>query len=442
MNSNRVIWIMVGLAVLFGAVYFFIGGGRQSKYNWNTALRSDKNEPYDLSVFYKTLKDEYGPNYEEIPANSGFFKQKEKLSAEEGDVYFFAGKKPYLTDLECKELALFISKGGHVFFATNSVPYVLMKYLHHGDVYTRSLYSEDYYVSFSNPNIKNRNFHFLHWYRYEKSENNWNVVKFQYDSEQYDDTLAIDVESELVTISQAGEDSAGTNAGSDFISINFGKGKFYYLANPVLLSNYYLTKDEGRKYLSVIFSHIPDKKLWVDWSAAIPKPEATFSGNRSNMLDFIRNEKALWHAWVLLLAGVGLFLVFGGRRKQRCIPVLEPPVNHTMAFIDAVGRFYKTEKQNALVFKREWNQFNIYVRQHFRMTFSADELQMKKLAERSGVKEETIKNIIVKYEKYRIFSELQPDELTDINSAINQFYKEHKTKYGKPTERTGTAQSA
>lgn len=442
MNLNRVILITLGLALLLGWL-FFGGRGSRFRHDWRTLLRSDKKSPYDLSVFYSTVKAEYGSRYNEIPANSGFLRIRDEISPENGDLYLFAGKKAYLTVAEAQKLVGFVSRGGKVFMAVEALPESLPELLQQPDLYIKSDYSESYFTEFTNRNLNPRRYFFSHRFGTDFASTEWNQIDFR--SSFYDDMASeSDNNAKLarIVLSKGDADSARVEKGADFMMIKYGQGCFYLHSNPVLLSNYHLNSDRGPAYLANIFSHLPDANVWVDFSAAIPKLDAEFGGKDRNMLDFIRSQKGLWIAWILLLSGVGAFLAFGGRRIQRSIPVIEPPVNHTMAFIDAVGRFYKTQKQNALVFRREWNQLNIYVRQNFRLTISTDEAGIRRLAERSGVSENTIRQLLTKYEKYRIFSELRPEELKDMNQVINQFYLEHRSQYGKSNKRKQSAQSA
>lgn len=442
MNLNRVIFITLALALLLGWL-FFGGSGPRHKHDWRTLLRSDKKSPYDLSVFYATIKAEYGSRYNEIPANSGFLRIRDEISPENGDLYLFAGKKAYLTEAEARQLARFVSRGGKVFMSVESLPGSLPEQLQQPGLYIKGDYSEGYFTEFTNQKLKPGRYFFRHRFGTDFASTEWNQIDFR--NSLYDDMSSeneMNAKLARIVLSEGDADSARVEKGADFMMIKYGQGCLYLHSNPVLLSNYHLNSESGPSYLSNIFSHLPDANVWVDFSAAIPKLEAEFGGKDRNMLDFIRSQKGLWAAWILLLSGVGAFLAFGGRRIQRSIPVIEPPVNHTMAFIDAVGRFYKTQKQNALVFRREWNQLNIYVRQNFRLNISSDDAGIRKLSERSGVTENAIRQLLVKYEKYRIFSELRPEELKDMNQAINQFYLEHRSQYGKSNKRKQSAQSA
>lgn len=441
MNNNRLVIILVGLAVLLGGLYYYMGREKPSRFNWNRTLKHDGMQPYDLSVFFSTMRAEYPGKFDEIPANSTLREQVGRLNPELGDIYMYVGEPLYLTKTECDELETFVSQGGTVFISSPSVPKEFFRsFPSLKQAYVKGDYRLAFKPVFSNRKLASDTFSFVHLSRNRPEEHLWYFFKSGQTVVEAEDTVfnaAEGSDESVISISRV------SGLGVDFIGLNHGAGKVYLHPNPVMFSNVYLTQKTGRNYLAAAMSHLPANRILYDFSAGLPKQDVFNEKPRGNMLDFIRGQKTLWHAWWLLLTGVLMFLVFGGRRKQRSIPVINPPVNHTMAFIEAIGRFYHSEKQNALVFRREWNQLQIFIRQHFRLNgISAAEHDIIRLSEKSGVSQETIRTLIGRYEKYRIFSELKADELTDINKAIGRFYQEYQNQYGKSEYRKRTAQPA
>jgi hypothetical protein len=274
----------------------------------------------------------------------------------------------------------------------------------------------------------------MHYYKNEPTREEWYYFSRGYvevidtqtkwqESDEYE-PVQDEMTEELEFISMSDKENP------DFILLRVGAGRLYLHANPVLFSNYYLTKKQGRNYAENVLKFLPDKRLIWDLSAVLPREDAEFRQSGRNMLAFVSSQPGLWAAWKLLFISVALFLIFAGRRLQRSIPVIQAPVNHTMAFVKAVGRFYYGEKQNVVVFRKEWNQFLIFIRQHFRINGINSDRDIAILSERSGVEQELIREIRVKYEKYSIFTELKGDELMDMNKSLSRFYSEYK-KYGR-----------
>ncbi|WP_187477492.1 DUF4350 domain-containing protein [Amniculibacterium sp. G2-70] len=129
-------------------------------------------------------------------------------------------------------------------------------------------------------------------------------------------------------------DSTQWNA--NFIKINFGKGHIYYHSDPTFLTNYYLLKPNGERYTEGVFSYLKDQKtLWfVDNIKDLPS---------TSPLSFILKNPPLKYAWWLFLGGLLVFAIFGAKRKQRIIPVMEPLKNKSVEFVQSIGNLYLQE---------------------------------------------------------------------------------------------------
>ena len=431
MNNNRLVIICLVLASLLGLWYF--ATQMESRYKWYRTYRLEENEPYDLSLFYRTLKAEYGDQFDEIQDNESLEETYNRLSPGNADIYMYVGRNCYLTPQEVTKLKSHIYEGGTAFVSANGLPEALLNdFPVLQKTFLKSEYLDSFPVQFRHPQAKPSAYTFFHYKRMKNEPETWNV----FSSGRKNDTLFEASEEDFGAVALV---SAHPNLGPDMICVYHGSGRLFLHANPAMFGNVYQTRKYGRNYLATILKHLPGKRLVFDRGAGFPKKDAFSKSSGGNLLSFIKSQPPLWYAWQVLLVSVMLFLVFAGRRKQRSIPVIEAPVNHTMAFVDAVGRFYKNEKQNALVFHREWSQFLVFVRQQFRIrlqTLSEEELQ--RLADRSGVSLRTISRLMATHEKYRIFSELSNQELTETNEAIGQFYQEYRKNYGKSgnTKRT------
>jgi len=193
-----------------------------------------------------------------------------------------------------------------------------------------------------------------------------------------------------------------------------------------------MKKAEGRKYLASVMKHLPAREIWVDRNASVPKLDAESGYTRKSIFSFIQEHPGLKYAWWLLVGSIVLFLLFGGRRKQKAIPVLNKPSNNSLSLVESLGYFYFTENKNALVFKREWNQFLNFVRLHLHVsTENLNSETTRKIAEKSGAQLATVEKVFSVHEKYRIFTELSGEELIETNRTIAAFYTEYYHKHGK-----------
>lgn len=427
-NSRNLLIFVFAAAVVAGGLWVvFRANDEEPKHNWEITLEPNGKEPYDLSVFYETVKKEWGNNYNEIPAKYTLEKYRPDITSTSNGVYFFVGKNIYLTQEECDFLSKFVFDGGTVFISANGIPNSFIRDFGELSRYSMErFYDDSVRVYFENEHLTKKDFKFVHKFRATTTSVPWYFfMRFGVDAEPKFES-ATDPESSVVNITKTRADY------SDFMMVEHGAGKLYLHANPVFFSNYYLKSDSGRQYLKQVLQHMPDRTLWMDMSSVFRKPDGKTGDTSKSIYDFIASDKSLQYAWWLLLCGIAAFLFLGGRRRQRNIPVLAKPGNNTLELIGSLGHFYLKERNNVTVFRREWNQFMSFVRNNIRLQLNAfDEENARLLSEKSGVQMQTIHTVFAMYEKYRIFSELTTNELIETNKAINDFYQEYKNKYGK-----------
>lgn len=434
MKNSNVILIVISLAVVAGLFWLLAGNqdDGNNTYQWFRTLQQDGNEPYDLGLFNKTLKETWGAEYHEIPQQAELEKYQQEMNDNGAGIYFFTGRNIYLTQNDCEFLEKFVHDGGTVFISAYGIPKNLFKQFNSLKYYyTEIYYSDTAQAYFTNRFFSGRPYRFIHQIRNKKADfADWGCFSPVFsmpDDESFQDPD--EMNTNLAVISRINNTNG---AAPDFLCLYHGQGRIFLHANPVFFSNLYLTKPEGREYLQKIIGHLPKDHLWVDRSAEIRKPESQTGKNTRSIIDFILQNEALKHAWWILIGGVALFLLAGGRRKQRSIPVIRPETNHALDLVQAIGHFYRSEKHNLPVFKREWNQFLAYLRFHVHwqpVQYDATEAEI--LASRTGVSKEIITDIFDSYRKYQIFSEITQEELTIFSSQITTFYTAHKNKYGK-----------
>ncbi|MBL7812001.1 MAG: hypothetical protein JNL57_07220 [Bacteroidetes bacterium] len=432
MNSRSTIWIVSITAIVLALLlYWLLSSGAETK--WEPRLKKEGTEPYDLSVFHHTLKNTWGTQYTEIAENSSLEKSISRMNPANGDVYCYAGKNWYLTKKETELLQKFVSAGGHVFVSTYGFSSDLNKSFQPLKNYELSNFTSQTALSvFRNKTLRQPNTSFtffngqdtvklMDWFYFIETNK-----KPLLSEQDFEDALSESDPDLVVTLSEL------NSKGPDFLRVHYGAGTMMLHTNPLFFSNYFLKSEQGRQYLAQCISHMPAGRLWYDLSGGIQKPESRTGYARRDMLDFIRSSRGLSMAWNLMLAGIGLFLLFSGRRLQRIIPVKEPPANSTLAFADAIGYFYYSENENTVVFRREWNQFVQFLRFHYRIHEPKNTAEdIARLSEKSGVPERVIQHVYNQYEKFRLLSALNQDDLLEMNIALTQFYTSCNKTHGK-----------
>ncbi len=75
-----------------------------------------------------------------------------------------------------------------------------------------------------------------------------------------------------------------------------------------------------------------------------------------------------------------LFIIFKARRKQRIIPVVTPPENESLRFIEMVGKLYFQRGDNKDLAQKKSLYFQEYIRSHFSVSMTnigIEELSVK-----------------------------------------------------------------
>jgi hypothetical protein len=175
---------------------------------------------------------------------------------------------------------------------------------------------------------------------------------------------------------------------ANFIKIKKGKGHVYYHSDPLFLTNYYLLNSNSAPYSEAVFSYLKDQKtLWFVDSEV--KTIAT------SPLSFILKNPALRYAWWLFLAGLVLFAIFGAKRKQRIIPVIEPLKNKSVEFVQSIGNLYLQEGDFQDMMAKKAQYFLHRVKMELLIdTVRLDESFAKKLQLKTGAEEIKIKETL------------------------------------------------
>jgi len=230
-------------------------------------------------------------------------------------------------------------------------------------------------------------------------------------------------ENYFVKYDTANTQVLGKNQRNDinFIRVKYGDGNFFLNTVPLAFTNYHLINENNSGYIFRALSYLPvQKTFWDDYYKA---------GNRfsSTPLRFIISQEALKLAYYLILAGIILFIIFYGRRKQRIIPIISPLKNTTLEFVRTVGNLYYQQKQHKNIAEKKITYFLDYIRnRYFIKSGLIDDEAIKKISEKTSYPVEKLKNIFSGIERAKNSPAISEQELVVINSQIETFYERTK----------------
>ncbi len=120
----------------------------------------------------------------------------------------------------------------------------------------------------------------------------------------------------------------------NFVRIRYGEGYFYLSATPLAFTNYNMMLADNAAYISACLSYLPVRDTYWD------EYYKNYREADSNSLRFIESQPPLYWAYYLALWSAVVYIVFESKRRQRVIPIVEPPKNTTLEFVSTIGRLY------------------------------------------------------------------------------------------------------
>lgn len=213
-----------------------------------------------------------------------------------------------------------------------------------------------------------------------------------------------------------------------FLKIYYGKGIVYVHTQPIAFTNYNMLKD-NHEYAENVLSYLPNKE--TVWDPQIRSSKLTNNNSNSDdgdsdesVLGFFMKNPSL--KWFLYLSFIGLitFMLFNARRKQRAIPIIDPPKNSTVEFTHTISNLYLINEDHKNLVDKKIQFFLEKVRSRYYIdTNNLNKEFIEKLALKSGndfQKTKYLINTILTLHKRDYAS---AEELMSLNTMIDNFLK-------------------
>ncbi|MFW5662248.1 MAG: DUF4350 domain-containing protein [Bacteroidota bacterium] len=389
--------------VLVIVVIFLIWAGGKRPLNWHPTFFDGDKQPYGTYVLRDILPTMFSKGVSDISIPLSDTLSKVKGS---GKNFIMIGNTNFY-DMDTEELMYWVSNGNNAFISTNSL--FLHKltdtlgidieyYLKSMDFMRmqRGLYSTS--MTLTNPNLDG------HEYKY--------IIR---DFERY-----INVDSLIPGTRVLGKyikstSTPDTLSSLNFIQIPYGDGNFYLHSFPYAFTNYHLTAEEY-KYAVAALSYLPNEHvLWYRYH------NKDYFVSQSP-LRYILSQPELRDAFYIALASILLFMVFTFKRKQKAIPIVRPPHNHTLDFAATLGSLYFERSANEDIAEKKILHFKEYVSSKLRC--KPDDKAA--IAARSGVEPDIIDNIFKKIDEIKSAKYINDKKLIELSKEIDKFYMRMK----------------
>ena len=130
-----------------------------------------------------------------------------------------------------------------------------------------------------------------------------------------------------------------------------GRGELTVVAMPYVYTNYGVLCTDISPMLMRLMTQIGDRPVLR--TTSYMRTRADYDAGNSP-LRYVLGRAPLRRAWRLAALLLLLFCVFKARRRQRVIPVVAPPANHSLEFARLVGTLYWQRGDNADLVRKKF----------------------------------------------------------------------------------------
>lgn len=453
-------------------VYFL--NFNQGNYQWAERYRYDEDQPYDVSVFYKLLK---------ISSKGNFKLVEDSLHDELPDgvldssgTYIFIGNGYYPDSLDTDVLFNFVRRGNHVFICSEDFSDLFSRRIFDklqevenppavsdeddtGDEVLEEVPTTEQFIA-PEKTVRSEDT-LIHQYinqgsgssvemcrliDFDTLTNYW--VSFNQTIEPGDPNESMSVimwnrfidrskiipESDmnvLIDSIQKIEQGSDTLRLPGMIEITCGRGRVFFCTTPMLFSNYYMIREDHMNFVRSLLRPVVKGKIYWDLENSEYDFQAhphQFHGIDEGPMSFILSERSLRTAWYLLLAGGLLYLIWGARRKQRYIPILDNMENTSIEYAEVISQMFMNQKHHDHLIRLKMDLFKSFLRERYRFALNKgfEDLHedfYRELSERSSVSVELIRRLFEDYKTLYHAEGVRTENMLELHEMIEKFYK-------------------
>ena len=174
------------------------------------------------------------------------------------------------------------------------------------------------------------------------------------------------------------------------ISMKYGKGKLICCPSPLLFTNYGMLDDECREFAFRVLAKAGGCPV-VRTESLLQAKGNSLKG--TSPLTFFLNHPPLRWAIYTALFGILLYFIFTARRRQRVIPVVNPPQNRELEFVKLIGTLYHQRHDNTGLVRKKFMYFSETLRREIMVDIgnaSEDEYNAAMIASHIGIDEKSV----------------------------------------------------
>ncbi len=199
-----------------------------------------------------------------------------------------------------------------------------------------------------------------------------------------------------------------------FVVFPYGEGRIYLHTIPEVMTNYFVLQDKNYQYIEGILNYLNNGET-IYWDTRYQ-----YGSGANGIFKVLMSTPAFLWAYRLLFAGVILFIFFEGKRKQRPVPVIKPPVNESLHFTETIAHMYLNKKEHKEIAMISIQHFMDWLKNSLYLDILKPEEQIKKdLLKKTKLKEEDIKKLFQLINEIKRKEKVKAQEGIELDKLIN-----------------------
>ncbi|MCF6242290.1 MAG: hypothetical protein L3J74_13200 [Bacteroidales bacterium] len=363
--------------------------------DWTPSFSKEDKIPFGDYVVYQLLPDIFPKS--NIKINTGSIYNFKTNNSFENTSLIFNTDKFDVKKVNLDRLLEIAAKGAKIFISASDFSNELSDTLKFKTAVSfDALFGEDSLpVNFVHPKLKVKSGYFIGKQRLEQFFSNFDTSK-------------------VVVLG-----TIGSNNEVNFIKIPYGKGAFYLHTLPLAFTNYNILLRNNAEYVFKTLSYVSNRNVIWDENYK-PGKKSSAQGP----LSYISKNKALRHAYQLVLLIAVLYFLVNAKRKQRAIPVIELPKNSSLEFAGTLANLYLNNTNHRDILLKRYLFWTDFLREKYYL--STESIESKDAADiisqKTGAEISCIKEIIRRYKLALNNKYISAEKLIKFNKLLEKFY--------------------
>lgn len=389
-SNNKYLYLLGGTILLFVLVNLF----SPKQFNWTPTFSSKDKNPFGSFVLNDLLADIF-PNHEIVNNNLTFYETADSINTDRNIIAI--ALQMSLEKEDTKALLSMVDGGAHAFLAANYFSGLFAD--------TLGLHTEDVLVNLNLQDLQLLQDSSYLKFSYGKPEREYFYKRPDINT-YFTDLDSIKAKAYVVAKNERGNPVT--------LRIPWGEGEFILNATPLAFTNNYLLYSNHR-FISQTLSYLPERPIWWTEYYHLGRME---SGSPLRVI--LRSEPLSW-AYYLLMSALLIFIIFGGKRKQRIIPITKPLANSSLDFIRTIGNMYVQSGDHKAIAEKKITYFFEHVRSIYFLPQENHKEFANVLARKSGNSNEDTEALLSLIRIIQRSPNIPDSMLMDLNKKIEKF---------------------